>query len=688
MNSLAQETSPYLLQHAGNPVDWYPWGDAALARARAEGKPILLSIGYSACHWCHVMAHESFENEATAALMNKHFINIKVDREERPDLDKIYQLAHQLLTGRGGGWPLTLFLAPENQAPFFAGTYFPPEPRYGMPCFADILRRIAGAYREQHQEIRSQNEALIEGLRNLATQQQAPGAINEAPLNEARRQLGQAFDSHFGGFGAAPKFPHPVHIEFLLHRYAAGAMAGTPDAEGLEMALFTLRRMARGGIYDHLGGGFCRYSVDERWTIPHFEKMLYDNGPLLAVYSWAWQLSRDPLFKKTALETAEWSLREMQSPEGGFYSSLDADSEGHEGRFYVWDAKEIHSLLSAEEYSVLARCLGLDQAPNFEGQWHLCVSVPLETLAKEWGKPLADLERLYADSRKKLLAARARRIRPGRDEKVLTAWNGLMIKGLAVAGRVLGQPDFLDAAQRAVDFIRARMWQDGRLRATYKDGRARLNAYLDDHAFVIEGLLALLEARWHDGNLRFAIELAEALLARFEDPVEGGFFFTSHDHEALLLRSKSLADDALPSGAGIAAYALGRLGHLLGESRYLDARDRGLRSAWGAIERYPTAHNALLLALEEYLAPPISVVIRGDKPAQDWHRRCAERYAPQRLALVIPPAATELPGLLAQREAHGGAVAYLCEGQQCHPAIKRFEDFDRVLCGSEAITSG
>ncbi len=685
MNALANETSPYLLQHADNPVAWYPWGPEALERARAENKPILLSVGYSACHWCHVMAHESFEDQATAALMNEHFINIKVDREERPDLDKIYQMAHQLLSGRSGGWPLTMFLTPGEHTPFFGGTYFPREARYGLPGFKDVLAGVARFFREHPEDARLQGEALLQALNERAAPA-GPEVLDGAPLVKARSELERIYDRRLGGFGGAPKFPHPTSIERLLRHHAASA--GAPDREVLEMALHSLRCMAEGGIYDQLGGGFYRYSVDAEWRIPHFEKMLYDNAQLLPLYAEAWQLTGDPLFEKTALETAEWVIREMQSPEGGFYSSLDADSAGHEGAFYVWSREEVRSALGEAAYSVFAPHVGLDRPPNFEGRWHFYVAERPAAIAAGLQIEEADVLRRIDEARKKLLALREPRIRPGRDEKVLTSWNGLMLRGLAIAGRILRRDDFLSSAARAMDFIRASLWREGRLLATYKDGRAHLNAYLDDHAFLIDALLCLLEARWRTGDLDFAIALSDALLERFEDPEAGGFFFTSHDHEPLIARQKLLMDEAVPAGAGIAAHGLGRLGHVLGEARYLAAAERALRAAAGSIRRYASGHCALLRALEEYLRPPTTVVLRGGGEALwEWQRRCTGRCAPARLTLAIPSEARGLPGVLAYcHPPEQGVVAFVCRGAQCSVPIRDLAALDEAL--REEVASG
>jgi uncharacterized protein YyaL (SSP411 family) len=655
-NRLAQETSPYLLQHAANPVDWHPWGAAAIATARDGDRPILLSIGYSACHWCHVMAHESFEDEATAAVMNRLFVNVKVDREERPDLDKVYQFAHQLLTQRGGGWPLTMFLAPDDLTPFFAGTYFPRQPRYGMPAFTDLLERVAGFYRDERANVRTQNAALrgvFDDLRPPAAD--AGLAITREPVDRARRDLETAFDERYGGFGPAPKFPHAPIIDLLLR-------AGDPGA--LHMATWTLLRMAEGGIFDQLGGGFCRYSVDPFWMIPHFEKMLYDNGPLLALCAQAAVATGDGRLREAALATASWVLREMRSPEGGFYSALDADSEGHEGRFYVWQRSEVESLLGADEFRVLARRYGLDREPNYEDVWHLHCFAEIES-----GGAV-----LLNSGRAKLFAARERRIRPGLDDKILTAWNGLMIRGLAISGRLLGEPVHIDAACRAVDFLRQNCWRDGGLFASWKSGGARFPAYLDDHAFLLDALLELMQSRFRSEDLRFACELADALLGKFADHANGGFWFTAEGQDPPMHRPKSFADDAMPAGNGVAAQALARLGWLIGETRYLDAAEATVRGGFPSFARSPQAHAAMLTALEEYLDPIEIVVIRGPAAeAAEWSATLARRYAPRRMVIAIPSDASDLPEALAGKRAQNGTLAYICRGPQCSEPVTTVE---------------
>jgi len=688
-NRLIDETSPYLLQHAHNPVDWYPWGTEALEKARREDKPILLSIGYSACHWCHVMEHESFEDEQIARVMNTLYVCIKVDREERPDLDRIYQVAHQMLAQRTGGWPLNMFLAPDDQTPFFGGTYFPKTPRYGMPAFSDILQRVAAYYREHRDEIGSQNASVRDAFRRIEPTAPEPGLVIEPViLDSARHELEQHFDPRYGGWGSAPKFPHPTSIERCLRHWAASLVAGTPDPKALDMARYTLHAMASGGIYDQVGGGFCRYSVDDYWMIPHFEKMLYDNAQLLSLYCDAAIATGEPLFRRVAIETAEWIMREMQSPEGGYYSTLDADSEGHEGKFYVWTPDALHALLNEDEYRVTAPHFGLNRAPNFENEfWHLHVFETGSEIAHNLGLSDEHVEALLESARRKIFMAREKRVRPGRDEKILTSWNGLTIKAMARAGRLLGRGDFIESAQRALDFIRTRLWNDGRLLATCKDGKAHLMAYLDDYAFLIDGTLELVQARWRDGDLAFATELAETLLEHFEDKRHGAFFFTADDHEQLIHRPKPATDDAIPSGNGIAALVLLRLGHMLGDTHFLEAAENTLKALYREITRYPSGHNALLTAAEEYLHPTQTVVLRGAPEAlRAWIERGQRHYAPQRVLLAIPDGATGLSGVLATRLATGGVTAYVCTGHTCSAPVTTLADLEPLLTDTEVMS--
>ncbi len=679
-NRLASESSPYLRQHADNPVDWYPWGEEALARARSENRPILLSIGYSACHWCHVMAHESFEDPATAAVMNELFVNIKVDREERPDLDKVYQLAHQMLVQRPGGWPLTMFLTPDEHIPFFGGTYFPDAPRHGMPSFQDVLRRVAGFFEDDADAVEQQSVAIrdvFDRISRPVDQSEEPG---RAALDLARSQLEENFDKRWGGFGSAPKFPHPTSIERLLRHWRSSATGDQPDLQALYMVTLSLQRMAQGGIFDQLGGGFCRYSVDGYWMIPHFEKMLYDNGPLLALYSRLWAVTNEPLFQQVANQTADWVLREMQSPEGGYYSTLDADSEGGEGMFYVWTRDEILELVTEAEFGAVSRLYGVDRDPNFEGRWHLFQSRSVEDVAADLDLEPAVVAELAASAREKMLKARETRSRPGRDEKVLTAWNGLMIGGMAVAARHLGRSDLAESAFRAAEFIRERLWVDDRLMASFKDDQARYSGYLDDYAFLLAGILELLQIEWRTPLIEFARQLADVMLTNYRDHDNGGFYFTSEEQENLIHRPKPLADEATPSGNGIAALSLNRLGCILGESRYLDAAASTIRSAWGAVSELPYAHCSLLDALEETLEPVEIVIIRGKPEAMSsWHQAAMLMYAPRRLCIAIPDDVTDLPDGLAAKEPRDDVVAYLCRGTVCGPPLTSLSELTNTL---------
>src|SRR5574340_283734 len=675
-NELAKETSPYLQQHADNPVDWHAWNPETLRLAREQDKPILLSIGYSACHWCHVMAHESFEDAEVAAVMNRHFINIKVDREERPDLDQIYQTAHQLLMQRGGGWPLTMFLSPDG-TPFFGGTYFPKETRYNLPGFTDLLRRGAQVYADSRAELAAQGKHLSAALAGALPQAgEAAESLDAGPLALAVRQLGENFDGVSGGFGDAPKFLHAAELDLLLRRSHANN-----DHASRHMVRFTLQQMAHGGLYDQLGGGFCRYSVDAGWGIPHFEKMLYDNGLLLSLYSSAWQDCGEPLFARVVEQTAAWAMREMQSPEGGYYSSLDADSEHEEGRFYVWQRDEIRSVLSAGEYALVAPYYGLDGPPNFEHRaWHLRVNAPLDGIAQRLQLSAEQAETLLSSAQAKLCAARGRRVRPGRDEKILGAWNGLMIAGMARAARTFDRPDWLHSAQRAMDFVRITLWRDGRLLATCRDGKAHLNAYLDDHAFLLSAVLELLQAEYRGMDLAFAVQLADALLARFEDTENGGFFFTSHDHEALIQRNKTGHDDATPSGNGIAAQALLRLALLTGNEGYRAAAERCLRLFFPAMRQAASYHCSLCTALAEHLQPANLLVLRGDDAAT-WQAVLQTRYLPDVLVVALNEDTVDLPEAL-DKPASAQTTAWLCLGTRCLPPVTSLDELLKQLGGA------
>jgi len=658
-NRLDAETSPYLQQHKDNPVAWQPWDEVALAAARSANRPILLSIGYSACHWCHVMAHESFGDEAVAAVMNRLFVNIKVDREERPDLDHIYQSAHQLLTGRAGGWPLTMFLTPDG-TPFFGGTYFPPMPRYGRPGFAELCTRVAGLFAERRDDIDQQNASLRAALTASLPQRGTATELDAAPLAAVRQALLQSLDREWGGFGAAPKFPHPTDLAFLLRCAVRDA-----DAAAGSAALLTLERMAEGGIYDQIGGGFCRYSVDERWEIPHFEKMLYDNALLLPLYAEAWRLTREPFYAEVLAASVDWLGREMQAPTGGYYAALDADAAGVEGSYYVWERDAVRALVTADEWRAVEHHWGLDAAPNFENRhWHLRRAAAVEPAAAP----------LVASAAAKLLQARAQRPPPGRDEKILTAWNALTIAGMMRAARVCARPEWAQSARRALDFVRAQLWQDGRLLATYTDGRAHGDAYLDDHAFLLAALLEALQTEFRGADVDWAVELAEILLARFEDGADGGFFFTAHDHEALIHRPKPAFDNATPAGNGVAATALQRLGHLLGEPRYLAAAQRTLDLFRPQLAQPGCA--ALLEGLEEALTPPTVVLLRGPQAeVSAWQARLALEWPG--LCLALPNGLT-LPAALAKSES-AAVNAWVCSGVSCLAPVDDFGHLSRII---------
>jgi len=682
-NRLATETSPYLQQHANNPVHWQPWDAQTLELARQLNKPILLSIGYSACHWCHVMAHESFENEQIAAIMNRLFVNIKVDREERPDLDKIYQSAHNLLNQRGGGWPLTVILTPDEHIPFFAGTYFPDKPKHNMPAFTEVLERIEEFYRQHPEDIDKQNQSLLGALGSITNiPVDETQRLTSFPIDGARQQLEKTYDKKYAGFGSAPKFPHPTNLEFLLRHYSATRQSGQADDMSYQMLNNTLTAMANGGIYDQLGGGFCRYSVDNEWAIPHFEKMLYDNGPLLSLYAQASVLLKDndAVFKRVATETGEWVIREMTSHEGAYYSTLDADSEGEEGTFYVWTTQQIKEVLTDTEYTIAEQRYGLTGKVNFEGKWHLNIKASVDAIAADLNQSPQVVQQSLDSITTKLFAKRAERIHPGRDEKILTSWNALMIKGMAISGRLLDNENFISSAHNAIDFIRSTLFINNRLLATYKDGRAHLMAYLDDYVFLIDALLESLQTRWRIQDLEFAIQLADIVVQHFHDEENGGFYFTADDHENLIQRPKPLMDEAIPAGNGIAAYALNRLGHLIGEQRYIDAAENTLYYAWRSITEVPYAHGALLFALDEYLSPSSFLIIRGEEQALNkWQQVCTQHYRLNQLTFAIPDSATQLPGLLNERLPSDKPIAYFCSGMSCQAPVTDIDELKKII---------
>lgn len=680
-NRLIDETSPYLRQHAHNPVDWYAWGEEALAASRDLDKPIFLSIGYSACHWCHVMERESFEHEATAALMNELFINIKVDREERPDLDSIYMDAVQAMTGQGG-WPMSVFLTPEGK-PFYGGTYYPPEPRYGMPSFIQVLRSVSDAYGARRDQVEGQAERMTNMLRSAAQFETQAVDLGVETLDEAVQQLHQYFDDEHGGFGSQPKFPQPMTLEFIMTQFLR-----TGDLDTLYMSELTLEQMALGGIYDQLGGGFHRYSVDEHWLVPHFEKMLYDNSQLLLLYLRAWQLNNIPLYKRIVEETTDYVLREMTAPTGGFYATQDADSEGEEGKFFVWTPAEIEAVLDTENDTVSAKLLqahyGVSARGNFEGNNILHIRRPLEHVAEEFGLTLEQAETQLAAAKAKLFAAREERIKPGRDEKILVEWNGLMIHALAEVGVVMGRQDALDAAIAAANFVLSEMSQpDGKLYRSYKDGRARLNAYLEDYAAFARALVALYEATFDLRWLGEASRLTKIIFDQFHDSEKGGFFQTGIDHETLVARRKDYIDNAVPSGNSLVTELLLRLAVLVENEEYRREATRVLLTLKAAMAQQPTGFGRMLTALHTVLHPSQEIAIVGDPADATTQALLAEvrqRYLPTTvLALKQPDQEAMLPLLAERGLVNGQAAAYVCENYACKLPVTTPEALAELL---------
>jgi uncharacterized protein len=668
-NRLIHETSPYLLQHAHNPVDWYPWGEEALTRAREEDKPIHLSIGYSACHWCHVLAHESFEDESTAQLLNDNFINIKVDREERPDLDAIYMNAVQMMTG-SGGWPLTIFMMPDGR-PFYGGTYFPPVDRYGMPGFPRLLVAIADAYQMRRSEIEQNAGELLGELRRLDRINQQEGEPGIEILDQATNQLLRTLDPVHGGFGNKPKFPPSMSLTFLLQQYHR-----TKNETALQSVELTLEKMAKGGMYDQLGGGFHRYSVDERWLVPHFEKMLYDNALLSRVYLDAYLATGNEFYRRITSETLDYVLREMTGPNGGFYSTQDADSEGEEGKFFVWTPGEVAALLGDEDARLFCRYFDVSEMGNFEGHNILHVDEEIAVIARLMGVTKERLIEVIDRGRRILFAAREKRIKPHRDEKMLTAWNGLMLRSFAEAGRALGRSDYLAAAIKNADFLLTHLQRDGRLLRTHKDGESKLNAYVEDYAYLIDGLLALYEATFDLRWFAEARRLAETMIEQFWDGEAGGFFFTSSDHEQLITRNKDFYDNAIPSGNSVASHALLRLSLFTGEERYRRIAGQILSLMRNVMMRAPGAFGHLLCALDLYLASPYEIAIVGHPSSEDTQALVGEvfkAYLPNKVVALAAPGDITAPQkikLLENRNDVGGrATAYVCRNFYCEAPV-------------------
>jgi len=679
MNRLGDQISPFLLSHAGDPVEWQPWGEEALALARREDKPILLSVGYSANHLCHVMGRESFNSSQVAAIMNQQFVNVLVDREERPDIDRFYQVTHGLLNRKPGGWPLTMFIDPEDCLPFFGGTYFPPQPRAQAPGFREVLKSIAKMYGEKNRRMAEFKEKFGAALGEILGGH-APAALDAALVERACGQIDASFDAANGGFSAAPKYPHPAGLALL--RDAAICAATPAQTERARYMLdFTLDAMSRGGLFDHLGGGFHRAATDVSWTVPHFEKMLYDNGALLGLYAARAADTGSAWFAETARRTADWLMSDMRLEGGAFAASLDADSDGGEGEFYLWRDDELGALLGADR-AAFAACFDLEGKPNHAGRWQLRRQAPVADAAPDE----AAVPPAVVDVRERLAQARAERPSPRRDDKVLTAWNALAVGGLLTAGRLLGRDDCLDAAQRAADYLREHHWRDGELLAVSRDGAVGVGGFLDDYAFLLDAQLELLGARWREADLAFAATLADALIARFEDGERGGFYFSTEAHDTPVMRIKPYADDNLPSGNAVAVRALLELGHLLGEPRYVEAAERALRAGMTEAGRWPSAHATLMRALLDIEQPPAHVVLHGSPQAtQAWSEQAHARLGPRARVYAVPPDAT-LPGGVAGQGAAGDAdvVAWITCGATRHDGLTSREAFDAALATMSA----
>jgi uncharacterized protein YyaL (SSP411 family) len=681
-NRLAQETSPYLRQHANNPVDWFPWGADALRRARELNRPIFLSIGYSACHWCHVMEHESFEDPEVAAILNEHFVSIKVDREERPDLDQIYMTAVQRMTGQGG-WPMSMFLTPDLK-PFYGGTYFPPDERYGRPSFKRVLLQIAEVWRDQQEAVVTTADQVTEHLQGHLELQKGDGELGEGLLATALTYLNRAFDRTYGGFGSAPKFPHPMDLRLLLRIWKRFG-----DAAPLEMVKRTLDRMALGGIYDHLGGGFHRYSTDERWLVPHFEKMLYDNALLTSTYVEAFQATGEPFYREITEETLAYVEREMTSSEGFFYSTQDADSEGVEGKFFVWSQDEIESILGKGLADVFCYVYGVTPEGNWENHSILNRAKTLEQDARMLQLSEADLRGRLQDARQRLLEARNRRIWPGRDGKALTSWNGLMIGAFALAAQALNRPNYAQTASRAADFIlRTMRAKNGRLLRTYSTGsRPKLNAYLEDYSFFIDGLVSLYEATFDQRWIEAALDLAEIMLEQFWDPVEYGFFYTGKDHETLIARTKDPHDSSVPSGNSLAVLALLRLHKLTGRLDLIQKAETTLRLFHGLMSDAPYVAGQMLIALDYYLGPVQEFAVVGNPSSEDTGKvleMIRRRFLPNKVVAFKASTKQEKAGeetieLLAGKESEGQVTTYICQNFTCHAPLVSVEAVEAAL---------
>jgi uncharacterized protein len=680
-NRLIKEQSPYLRQHAYNPVDWYPWGAEAFARARTENKPILLSVGYSACHWCHVMERESFEDESIARLMNDNFVSIKVDREERPDLDHIYMDAVQMITGRGG-WPLTVFLTPEGK-PFYGGTYFPPADRQGMPGFPRVLAAIAEAYRRGADEVRQNGDKLTAALSAMDRYSAPDGEVERDLPVAAANALAQAYDSVNGGLGQAPKFPNSFVFSLFMRAYDAGG--GESFAEVVRN---TLKKMARGGVYDQIGGGFHRYSVDERWLVPHFEKMLYDNALLARLYLDAARALDEPEFLSIARETLDYVLREMAGAEGGFYATQDADSEGGEGEFFLWTPGEVEAAVGERLAPIANRYFDVTEHGNFEGRNVLHRTIDAADAARMFHLSAAEMDDAIATIRRNLFAEREKRGKPARDDKILAAWNGMMISALAEGYRALHDPRYRDAAEKAARFVMATLWDGRSLRRSFKDGSARLNGYLEDYALVAGAMIDLYQATLDLAYLDHARAMADAILARFLDREHGGFFFTSDDHEKLLTRPKPVFDGSTPSGTSAAVIAMLRLHAYGGYERYFREAERTIKLFREPMKQQPFAFSNLLEGVDLYLRGPVEIVLVG-KPGsaefREWTERIGLLYVPNLAIWAVEPDAPALASVpepaRGKKQVDGRLTAYLCRQRSCSAPITWFQELEAELRG-------
>ena len=673
-NRLVHETSPYLLQHAHNPVDWFPWGEEAFEKATAEDKPVLVSIGYSACHWCHVMEHESFEDEKMAAIMNEHFISIKVDMEERPDVDQIYMNFVQLTTGRGG-WPMNVFLTPDKK-PFFGGTYFPPISRYNMPSWSQILMSIAEAYRDKRGELENSANEIVGELRKMSTATATSGVLSNDMLDAAFSSFLRTFDAVNGGFGGSPKFPSSMSLEFLLRYHNR-----TGDARALDIVRLTCDKMALGGIYDQLGGGFHRYAVDAIWLVPHFEKMLYDNAQLIRLYLHLFQVTGEEIYKRIAVETLKYVKREMLDDSGGFYSTQDADSEGVEGKFFIWTPSEVTAILGAEDARIFNLFYDVSEAGNFEEKNILNVRNTAAAAADALEITEGRLNEVIARGRMLLFAEREERIKPNRDEKVLTAWNGLMLAAFADAAGILGSEEYLEIAKRNAQFILTRLQSEGCLLRTWKDGTAKLNGYIEDYANVADALLELYKVSGDIDYVNEARRLADLMITEFWDENDGGFFFTSNDHETLIVRNKDFYDNATPSGNSVAADVFLRLAKLLGDDKYERFGIAVLRLNASNISRHPQGFGRSLSALEFHLAPAKEIIIVGEK-GNALEREILGRYLPDAIVVLSADPSVDsvaIPFLKDRETSQGPMAAYVCENFICQRPVADLSSLRELL---------